>query len=174
MHSRHIALLAQALIFVGWFVLDTLRTSLGSMGFDFHFYDMAAIIANPLRLELGVGDNAGIMTIPFAILCLALILAPSVVPSRLATAARFAPLLLMLLCGAFLYHIAQQDLFIAAKNADGITTSLVQLANAITRRGGDLVARHIGVGAGSWVGGAGALLLAYTAIRKPGLETQAA
>jgi hypothetical protein len=174
MHSRHIALLAQALIFIGWFTLDTLRTSLGSLGFDFHFYDMAAIIASPRRLEFGVGDSADIITIPFAILCFALVLAPAFVPSRFITAARLAPLLLMLACGAFLYHIAQQDLFIAARNADDVTTSIVQLANAITRRGGDLLTRHIGIGAGSWIAGAGALLLAYTAIRKPALEAQAA
>ena len=174
MHSRHIALLAQALIFVGWFTLDTLRTSLGTFGLDFHFYDMAAIIASPRRLQLGVGENAGIITVPFAILCLALVLAPAIVPSRYLIVARLAPLLLMLACGAFLYHIAQQDLFIAARNADDITTSIVQLANAITRRSGDLLTRHIGIGAGSWIAGAGALLLAYTATRERGLETQAA
>jgi hypothetical protein len=174
MRPRHIALLAQALIFIGWFTLDTLRTSLGSLGFDFHFYDMAAIIASPRRLELGVGDNASIITVPFAILCFALVLAPAFVPTRFSTAARLAPLLLMLVCGAFLYHIAQQDLFIAARNADDITTSIVQLANAITRRGGDLLTRHIGIGAGAWVAAAGALLLAYTVTRERGLETQAA
>ncbi len=174
MQSRHLALLAQGLIFIGWFALDSLRTTLGSMGFDFHFYDMAAIIANPLRLELGVRDNAALITIPFAMLCLALILAPVLVPKRLLTAARLAPLLLMLVCGVWLYHIAQQDLFIASGNADDIATSVVRLANAITRRGGDLIARHIGVGAGTWIAGAGALLLAYTAIGKKDRAAQAA
>ena len=101
MHSRQIALLAQALIFVGWFTLDTLRTSLGTFGLDFHFYDMAAIIASPRRLQLGVGENAGIITVPFAILCLAVVLAPAIVPRRYLIVARLAPLLLMLACGFF-------------------------------------------------------------------------
>jgi hypothetical protein len=174
MQSRHLALLAQGLIFIGWFVLDTLRTSLGSMGFDFHFYEMAAIIANPLRLEVGIGDSARLITIPFSILCLALILAPAVVPSRFTTAARFAPLVLMLVCGALLYHSAQQDTFAVARGANGITTSVVQLVNAVSRHTSDLLTRNIGLGAGSWLAGAGALLLAYSAIRKPGRATQAA
>jgi|SRR5450755_3994627 len=174
MHSRHIALLAQVLIFVGWFTLDTLRTNLIAFDLDFHFYDMAAVIASPRRLQLGVGDNASIITVPFAILCLGLVLAPALVPGRFVTAARMAPLVLMLICGAFLYHMAQQDLFVAANHSNDLTTSLVQLANAVTRRGGDLLARHIGIGAGAWVGGAGALLLAYTVTRERGLATQAA
>ncbi len=173
MHSRHIAPLAQVLIFVGWFTLDTLRTNLGAFGRDFHFYDMAAIIANPRRLQLGLGDNSSIITVPFAILCLALILAPALVPSRFVTAARMAPLALMLICGAFLYHMAQQDLFATNHSAD-FTTSLVQLANAVARHGGDLLARHIGIGAGTWVAGAGALLLAYTVTRERKFATQAA
>ena len=174
MHSRHIALLARALIFIGWFTLDSLRTSLGTCGLDFNFYDMAAIIAGPRRIQFGVGDKAGIITLPFAILGLALVLALAIVPSQYLIVARQAPLLLMLACGAFLYHIAQQDLFIAARNADGITTSIVQLVNAITRRSGDLLRRHFGIGAGFWIAGAGELLLAYTATGERGLETQAA
>jgi hypothetical protein len=174
MHSRHLPLLAQGLIFIGWFVLDTLKTTLGSVGLHFSFYEVAAIIANPVRLQVGVGDSAGLITIPFSILCLALILAPTVVPSRYVTAARLGPLVLMMVCGAFLYHIAQQDTFIAAGKANDITTSLVQLANVISRHASDLVTRHIGLGAGSWVAGAGALLLAYTAIRKPERAPQAA
>jgi hypothetical protein len=174
MHTRDLALPAQGLIFIGWFVLDALKTTLGSVGFEFHFYEMAAIIANPVRLEIGIGDGAGIITIPFSILCLALVIAPTFVPNRYATAARFAPLALMLVCGGILYHIAQQDFFIAPRNASDITNSLVQLANSITGHIGDLVARHIGVGIGSWVASAGALLLAYTAVRKSGRAPQAA
>jgi hypothetical protein len=174
MHTRDLALPAQGLIFIGWFVLDALKTTLGSVGFHFHFYEVAAIIANPLRLELGIGDGAGIITIPFSILCLALVVAPAVVPSRYATAARVAPLALMLVCGALLYHIAQQDTFAAAGNAGGFTSSLVQLANVISRHTGDLIAQHISLGAGSWVASAGALLLAYTARRKSGRAPQAA
>jgi hypothetical protein len=174
MQTRDLALPAQGLIFIGWFVLDALKTTLGSVVLDFHFYEVAAIIANPVRLEIGIGDGAGIITIPFAILCLALALAPSVVPSRYATAARLAPLILMLVCGAFLYHVAQQDAFIATRNANDITTSLVHLANAISRRTGDLVTRNIGLGFGSWVASAGALLLAYTSMRKSGRAPQAA
>jgi hypothetical protein len=170
MSTRYLAMLAQGLIFIGWFVLITLKTTLGSAAFEFHFYEVAAIIANPLRLT-GIGGSAGFITIPFALLCLTLVLAP-IVPavgsSRFAPVIRLAPLALMLVCGAILFHQTQQDTFSAGQNADRITTSVVNLANTLTRRTGQIVARRISLGAGSWLAVAGAVLLAYTGMRKTG------
>jgi hypothetical protein len=177
MNARYLALLARGLIFIGWFVFDALKTSLGTAALEFHFYDVAAIMANPLRLLTGVGDGAGFITIPFAALCLVLIVAPSVpaVASRRdARALHFAPLALMIVCGAVLYYQAQQDTFTAAQNASPITTAVVNLANVLTRHTGQLVARHISLGAGSWLAGAGALLLAWTGMRRAEHAPQAA
>ena len=166
---RYPVLTAQGLVFIGWFLLDAVKTTLGSAALDFHFYDMAAIIANPLRLLTGVGTDAGILTTPFALLCLAVIVAPLLpVISRgpLAALARFAPLVLMVACASILYYQTRQDTFIVAQNSNDVTASLTRLANVLTRRAGGLVSRHIVVGAGSWVAGCGALLLACTATSK--------
>jgi hypothetical protein len=176
MNIRYLAMLAQGLIFIGWFVLVTLKTTVGSAGLEFHFYEVAAIIANPLRLLTGTGASAGFITIPFALLCLALILAPmvpAVGSSRFAPAIRLAPLALMLVCGAILFYQTQQDTFTAGQNTNEITTAVVNLTNALARHTGQLVARHISLGAGSWLAGAGALLFACTGMRKTGNAVQA-
>jgi hypothetical protein len=177
MNSRYLAWIALVLIFIGWFLLDAVTTSVGSASLDFHFYEVAALIARPLRLLTGLGDGATLVTIPFALLCLALLVAP-LVPAlgagALAPAVRFAPLALMLGCGAILYHETRQDTFTAARDASGLTNSLVGLANSLTHSAAQLVGRHINVGFGSWLAGAGALLLAYAGAGKPGHAASAA
>ena len=99
MNSRYLAWIALVLIFIGWFLLDAVTTSVGSVGLEFHFYEVAALIARPLRLLVGLGDGATLITIPFALLCVALLVAP-LVPALgagpLSPAVRVAPLLLML------------------------------------------------------------------------------
>jgi len=177
MNSRYLAWIALGLIFIGWFVLDALTTTLGSVSLEFHFYEVAALIARPLRILVGMGDGANLITIPFALLCLALLVAP-LVPAlgegALAPAVRLAPLVLMLGCGAILYHETQQDTFTAARDAGDLTNSLVGLANSLTHSAAQLVARHISLGAGSWLAGAGAVLLAFGGARKSGHAASAA
>jgi hypothetical protein len=163
-----VTLAAVGLVFVGWFLMDTLSTSIGALGLDFHFFDMAAIIAQPARLFTGTG-SAGFLTIGFGVLSLAVLastLTPYVSGSRLARLARLAPLLLMLLCGGILYHETSQDTFVAALNASDVTNALVNLANVMARHSLGYAARHIGIGAGAWVAAVGALYLAYTGVRR--------
>jgi len=162
-------LAAVVLIFAGWFLLNTLTTTIGAIGLEFQFFDMAAIIDQPARLFTGVGSNAGFLTIPFGVLSLAVLavtLAPYVSGSRLARLARIAPLLLMLLCGGILYHETSQDTFSAVQNAGDVTTALVNLANVMARHSVGVAARHIGIGVGAWVAAVGALYLAYTGLRR--------
>ena len=162
-------LAAVVLVFVGWFLLNTLTTTIGAIELDFQFFDMAAIIAQPARLFTGVGSNAGWLTIPFGVLSLAILaatLAPYVSGNRLARLTRIAPLLLMIVCGAILYHETSQDTFTVAQNAGDVTNALVNLANVMARHSVGVVARHIGVGAGAWVAALGALYLAYTGLRR--------
>jgi hypothetical protein len=164
MNSRYLAWTSLLLIFIGWFLLDTVTTSVGSVSLEFHFYEIAALIARPLRLLFGLGDGANLVTIPFALLCLALLLAP-LVPAigsgPLSPAVRLAPLVLMIGCGAILYHETQQDTFTTARAAGDVANSLVGLANSLAHSAAQLVGRHISVGAGAWLAGAGALLLAF-------------
>jgi hypothetical protein len=161
-------LAAVGLVFIGWFLLDTLTTSIGSLGLEFHFFDMAAIIDQPARLFTGTG-SAGFLTIGFGVLSLAVLastLAPYASGGRLARLARLAPLLLMLLVGGILYHETSQDTFKAALNASDVTNALVNLANVMARHSVGYATRHIGIGAGAWVASVGALFLAYTGLRR--------
>jgi apolipoprotein N-acyltransferase len=162
-------LAAVGMVFAGWFLLDTLSTTIGPIGLDFHFIDMAAIIDQPARLFTGVGSSAGGLTIVFGVLSLAVLAAtllPYVSGSRLARLARIAPLLLILVCGGLLYHETSQDTFSAAQNSGDVTAALVNLANVMARHSAGIAARHIGVGAGAWVAAVGALYLAYTGLRR--------
>lgn len=162
-------LAAVGLVFVGWFLLDTLSTTIGVIGLDFHFFDMAAIIDQPARLFTGVGGSGGWLTIIFGVLSLGVLAAtlmPYVSGSRLARLARIAPLLLMLVCGGILYHETSQDTFTAAQNSGDVTAALVNLANVMARHSVGVAARHIGVGAGAWVAAVGALYLTYTGLRR--------
>ena len=164
-----VSLLALALVFSGWFLMDTLRTSIGAITLEFHFFDMAAIIAEPARLFTGVGSNLAYLTLPFGLLC-ALVLASTLAPylsgSRTARLARGAPLLLMLVCGAILYSQTSQDTFVAAQSAGDVSNALINLANVMARHTIGVVARHVGVGGGAWVAAAGALYLGYTAVKR--------
>jgi len=162
-------LAALVLIFVGWFLLNTLTTTIGSIGLEFQFFDMAAIIDQPGRLFTGIGSSTSLLTIPFGVVCLAALaatLAPYVSGSRIARLARLAPVLLMLICGGILYHETSQDTFTAAQNAGDVTNALINLANVMARHSVGVAARHIGIGAGAWVAAVGALYLAYTGLRR--------
>ena len=162
-------LVALALVFIGWFLSDTLVTTIGAVEFEFHFFDMAAVIAEPGRLFTGVSANLGYLTIPFGLLCAAALaapLAPYVSDSRLARLGRVAPLLLMLVCGAILYYETSQETFRAARDASDLANALVNLANVMARHPIGAAVRHVGIGAGAWLGGAGALYLGYTAVQR--------
>ena len=162
-------LAAVGVVFLGWFLLDTLSTSLGALGLDFHFFDMAAIIAQPARLFTGIGSSSEWLSILFGIVCLAVLAATLlayVSGSRLARLARLGPLLLMLVCGGLLYHETSQDTFTAAVNSGDVTAALVNLANVMARHSVGVAARHIGIGAGAWIAAVGALYLGYTGLRR--------
>jgi hypothetical protein len=163
------ALTAIAAVFVGWFVLDTVSMTFGAVRQDFRFYDLAAIIDQPARLLTGIDRAQVHSTIPFGILCLATLaaaLAARVSRQPLARLAGCAPLALMLACGAILYYETSRDTFAAAPGASDVANAFASFANALARRTGAVVARHIGVGAGAWLAALGALYLAGAAVRK--------
>jgi hypothetical protein len=165
------ALAAMAAVFAGWFLLNTVSMTFGSVRQDFRFYDLAAIIEQPARLLTGIDRAQVHAAIPFGLLCLvtlAATLAPRFSRRPLARAAGCAPLVLMLACGAILYYETSRDSFAAATGASDVANAFASLANALARRTGAAVAKHIdvGAGAGAWVAALGALYLAAAAVRK--------
>jgi len=165
-------LLALAAILIGWFLLDTLSMSYGVVRLDFHFYQFAAIIAQPTRLLRGIDAATDLWTVPFTLLCL-VSLAAALLPGRLRLpGSRFgylAPLLLMLVCGGILYYETSRDSFAAAVTGNQVTDALLNLGNMMVRRAGTLVAKRISAGAGMWVSSAGALYLAWAGWRRNAL-----
>jgi len=162
-------LLALAAVLIGWFLLDTLSMSYGALRLDFHFYQFAAIIAQPTRLLRGIDAATDLWTVPFTLLCLAS-LAAALLPGWLRLpGSRFgylAPLLLMLICGGILYYETSRDTFAAVVTGNQVTNALLNLGNMMVRRAGTLVAKRINVGAGMWVSAAGALYLAWAGWRR--------
>ncbi len=162
------SLAAIAAIGVGWFMLDAVALQAGLVTVRFRFYELATLMFRPPHLLTGVRDSDLGLTIPFGLTCCAAIaaaLAPRFSAHPLARLGLFAPLALMLICGAILYGQASADTFGAAPEANSVGQALASLGNALTRRTGAVVSQHLAVGAGSWLAAIGAAYLAYVGVR---------
>jgi hypothetical protein len=154
-------------IFVGWFFVDTLVASLGSLQHGVRFFDISSAIADPTRIFFAV-DASGRRGL-FVLLCLLCLLAP-ILPHwrtpRWAWAAYLAPLALMVVCGALLHSQTSGEFFSAPQNAQSLSSSVIRLAHGLVHRGSGLVARHVSIGAGGYLAFAGSLVLAVQGMRR--------
>jgi hypothetical protein len=142
-----------AAVFVGWFPCDALSTTVGALRLHFHFFDLAAVIARPSRLLIGI-NRGDVLTLPFGVLCLAAIaapLAPRYVRHRLARFGPCVPLCLMLACGVILYVVTSGDTFTAAPGAGSIANALTRFGNTVAGHASAIAARHITIGLGVWL-----------------------
>jgi hypothetical protein len=164
--------MAMLAIFVGWFFLDTLVASLGSLQHGVRFFDISSAIADPTRIFFAadVSWQRGL----FVLLCLFCLLAP-ILPhwrtahrrtARWAWAAYLAPLALMAACGVLLYSQTSSELFSAPPDAQSWSSSVIHLANGLVHRGSGLVARHVSIGTGGYLAFAGSLALAVQGMRR--------
>jgi hypothetical protein len=139
-------------ILIGWFFIDYLVVSLGSLHHGVKFFDMSAMIADPARLFLGV--DSSMQRLLFSIICLACLGAPLVAPQllrdRVAWLAYLAPLALIALCAALLYSQTSAEVF----------------AGDIVQHGGGLAAKHISLGAGGYLALLGSLILGIQGVRR--------
>jgi hypothetical protein len=144
--------LAVAAILIGWFVIDYLMVSLGSLHHGVRFFDMSAMIADPARLFLGV--DSSMQRLMFSLICLGCLAAPLAAPqlirNRVAWLAYLAPLALVVLCAALLYARTSAEFF----------------ADDIARHGGGLAAQHISLGAGGYLALIGSLFLGIQGVRR--------
>jgi hypothetical protein len=158
---------ALAAVFVGWFPCDTLATSVGPIRLHFHFFDLASLILRPARLFTGVNRGDAI-TLPFGILCLAVLgatLAPRISRHRLAWLAPVLPLALMLVCGALLYWVSSGDAFTVDQNAGSIGSALARFGNTLVGHASAVAARHVGIGFGAWLSLAASAYLAHGTVK---------
>jgi hypothetical protein len=161
------ALLAVLAIFVGWFFLDTLIVTLGSLRHGVRFFDISSAIADPTRIFFRI--DASLHRIFFGLICLICLLA-ALLPywrrSRLAWAAHLAPLALMLLCGVLLYSKTSSEFFSTPGDTASLGGGVIRFANDLVRRASGLVSRHISIGMGGYLAFAGSSALAALGIRR--------
>jgi len=161
------AKLAIVCVLFGWFFMNTLVVSLGSLQHGVHFYDMAAVIADPTRLFFGV--DTSFQRVFFGLICLVCLAAPVVphlVHGKAAWLAYLAPLALILVCGILLYSRTSGEFFSAPSDANSMSGGLLRFANDLVRQGSDLVSRHIAVGAGGYLALIGSAILAAQGVRR--------
>jgi hypothetical protein len=154
-------------IFVGWFFVDTLVASLGSLQHGVRFFDISSAITDPTRIFFAV--QASWQRGLFVLLCLLCLLAP-ILPhwrtARWAWAAYLAPLALMVACGALLYTQTSSEFFSTPQDAQSLGSSVFRIAHDLVHRGSGLVARHVSIGAGGYLAFAGSLALAVQGMRR--------
>jgi hypothetical protein len=161
-----LSLWALLAIFIGWFFVDTLAVTLGSLRHGVRFFDISAAIADPTRIFFGV--DGSFQRVCFGIICLICLLAP-LLPHwravRWAWLGYLAPLALMVICGALLYSKTSGEFFSAPADAASLGGSVIRFANNLVRQSTGLVSKHVAVGAGGYLAFAGSLVLAVQGYR---------
>jgi hypothetical protein len=159
--------LAMVCVLFGWFFMNTLVVSLGSIEHGLRFFDMSAAIGDPTRLFFGVDWSFQRVLFAFiCVLCILAPLAPQFAKNRLAWLAWLAPLVLILLCGLLLYSRTSGEFVTAPGDANALSGHLIQFANDMARRGSTLASRHVSVGAGGYLALIGAVVLAVQGVRR--------
>lgn len=157
-----VTLMSMLAIFVGWFFIDTLVVSVGSVQHGVRFFDISSAIANPMQIFFRVGGS--FQRVIFGAFCVACLLAPLLAHwrgSRWEWAAYMAPLALMLICAALLYSRTSGEFFSSSADPNSPGSNVIRFANHLARRGSGLISRHISFGVGGYLAFAGSLLLAF-------------
>jgi hypothetical protein len=159
--------IALACIFFGWFLLDSLVVTLGSLQHGVRFFDLSAVIADPARMFFGVqGSLHRVFFIPVCLVCVAAPLAPHYRRVRALWLSYSAPLALMVVCGILLFSRTSGEFIAVPSNAHRIGGNLIQFANDLVHHGSDLVARHVSIGIGAYLALAASLVLAWQGVRR--------
>jgi hypothetical protein len=159
--------LAIVCVFFGWFLVDTLVVTLGSLQHGVRFYDMWAVIADPSRMFFGLQASLHrTLFIPLCMVCILAPLLPHLRSVRVLWLSYCAPLALMVICAVLLYWQTSGEFIAAPGNAGRVGGNLIQFANDLVHHGGDLVARHISIGVGGYVSLIASVVLALRGVRR--------
>jgi len=160
--------LAVICLLLGWFYIKCLIVWVSGIEHGVRFYDLPAIILKPSQLFLGVRHYYVLLALPFGALCLACIYALTLPyqegPRRELWLLHALPLILLVVCYAWLYHRTGHDLI--STDPDTVAGDITRLANNIWSRGTSLVTRHVSVAGGAYVAFAGSLFLAARGVRQ--------
>ena len=130
-------------------------------------FDISAVIADPSRMFFGLqGFLHRMFFIPVCLVCLSAPLLPHVRRVRMLWLGYAAPLALMVTCGVLLFSRTSRDFIAAPSNAGRVGGNLIQFANDLVHRGGDLVARHVSIGVGGYLALAASMVLALQGVRR--------
>jgi len=154
-------------IFVGWFFLDTLVVTLGSLQHGVRFFDMSAVIADPSRMFFGFTGWAH--RAAFGVLCLACVAAPILAHLRRGRALWFtylAPLALMGICTVLLFWRTSGQFVAAPNDAEHMAGTVVQFANDLVHHSSTRMTRHVSIGVGGYLALLASLLLALRGARQ--------
>jgi hypothetical protein len=161
---------AVACLVLGWFVLNTLSATFGPIQHTVHFYDLWIVMRDPRWLLTGVTDAYPLTRVVFGLVCLIVITAPFLprlgfpnVPYLLSS----APLLLMLLCGIVLYVKSSTTQIESTESLGRIGGYIAKWTNGAVNWSGDVVARHIAIGAGGYLSFVASIYLAVRGVLKP-------
>ena len=161
-----VTLAAMLAIFIGWFFVDTLVVSLGSLQHGVRFFDISSAIANPMQIFFRV--DSSFQRVVFGTVCLACLLAPMLPHwrrSRWAWAAYLAPLALMSISAALLYSRTSGEFFSASADPNSMGSNVIRFANNLVHQGSGLISRRISIGAGGYLAFTGSLVLALRGTR---------
>jgi len=154
-------------VFFGWFLVDTLAVTLGSLQHGVRFFDMSAVIADPSRMFFGLqGSVHRVFFIPLCLVCIFAPLLPHFSCIRVLWLSYVAPLALMLICGVLLFWRTSREFIVVPGNAGRVGGNLIQFANDLVHHGGDLVARHVAIGIGGYLALAASIVLALQGVRR--------
>jgi hypothetical protein len=159
------SLIALFCVFLSWFYIDTFTVTLGSLRHGVRFYDLPAVIADPTRMFFGIA--ATFRTYLFGALCVGCLVLPLAVyrrQERWIWLALLGPLGMTLLCGALLYYRTSGEFFAMPAEPASMAGNLIHFANSLVHQGGGVVARHVSIGVGGYLGFAAALVLAFLGV----------
>jgi hypothetical protein len=162
--------LALACVLLGWFGLNTLVATFGPIEHTVRFYDLPMVMHDPRWLLIGVQEASALSRVVFGLVCLVVLTAPLL--PRLAFARvpyllSAAPFLLMLLCGIVLYVKSSSTHIEASAGLGRLGGYLAKWANGATSWSGDVVARHIAIGAGGYLSFLASGFLAVKGVLRP-------
>jgi hypothetical protein len=159
--------LAMLCVVIGWFFMNTLVVSIGPINHAFRFFDMLAIIDNPMQLFVGIKPVHYFEVTLFTLLCAGALCAP-VMPyvrgDRTSWLAYLVPLLLTVVAYLWLYVRTSGDFFATPADAGTLSSDVIRFANDLLHRGSEPIARRVAIGAGSYVSIAGGAALAIRGI----------
>jgi len=162
--------LAVACVLLGWFILNTLVATFGPVVHTARFYDLPVVMHDPRWLVNGVEEAFPMAKAAFGFVCLAAVSAPLLArlgAPRVPYLLSAAPFLLMLLCGIVLYVKSSSIQIDATAGLGRIGGYLAKWANGAANWSGDVVARHIAIGAGGYLSFLASGFLAVRGVVRP-------